>query len=94
MMSSSVVLPTPLGPMIATRSPARTVRSKFSNSARSPKRLETPRTRSTSSPDRLRAVNRKRTFFSLTGLSIRSIFSSRFSRLSAALMDFSRLYMR
>ena len=90
----SVVLPAPLAPISATRSPARMCRSIFENSVRPPKDFSSPVAMITSSPVLRRAVKEKRTFWSDTGFSIFSIFSSRFSRLSAARMDFSRLYMR
>jgi hypothetical protein len=90
-MSRSVVLPTPLGPMIATGSPARTVRLKDSNSARPPKPLERSRTRSTSSPERRRAGELEAHLLFADGLFhplhlLQPLFTA-----LGGLMDFSRL---
>ena len=82
----------PLLPMRATRSPRLMSMSTFSKRSWGPKAFFRPRTVSTSLPLRMFG-SRRMCISSLisAGFSSRSIFSSIFSRLSARLMDFSRL---
>ena len=87
-----VVVPVPLLPMMAMRSPRFTSKSTFSKSVKEPKDFESPRTVSTSFP--LMTLGSKRMVmasFTSVGFSSTSILESIFSRLSARLMDFSRL---
>ena len=92
MIFNRVVLPVPLLPMMAMRSPRLTSKSTCSNKSWEPKDFLKSLTVSTSLP-LTTSGSRRMSMESLTstGLSMRSIFSSIFSRLSALRMDFSRL---
>ena len=92
MIFSRVVLPVPLLPMIATRSPRLISKSTWEKRGWASKDLLNSLTVSTSLPLITSGSSRISMESSMsTGFSTRSILSSIFSRLSARRMDFSRL---
>ena len=95
MIFKRVVFPVPFAPRRPTTSPRLICTFKLRNKALSPKDLESPSIVSTSLPLRTSGSKVIRILlFKTTGLSTSSSLLSIFSRLSARLMDFSRLKER